>query len=236
MEWVVPQWLGWFSHSLAYDFTKLEKTSHTTFHGHSTCLLWWLTPCEVCFSESKQIHLLPITVSLTEFFCNETSRARAFIRPKTRHHRFCPASCPSGIQRSDKPQHRVPAMWVWVPILGKRFQAQLLEMERSWPAQYFVSSGIDGERSWRMGGKSSGKNVTRNPLHNLLENLLNTWPVLTVFIGLILGTRRLRTEELPPAWATATRALQIVEPSGHPGTPTATHLFAQCLRKQEMRL
>ena len=39
-----------------------------------------------------------------------------------------------------------------------------------------------------MGGKSSGKNVLGNPLHNLLENLLNTRPVLTVFIGLILGT------------------------------------------------
>ena len=54
--------------------------------------------------------------------------------------------------------------------------------------------------------------------------------MLTVFIGLILGTRRLRTEELPPAWATATRALQIVEPSGHPGC-----LFAGDSRKQEMR-
>ena len=148
-ELVVPQLLEWSSHSLAYEITELGKTNHTTFNGpHS-----W----SVSLSKSEQIHLLPITVSLTEFFCNETSRARAFIRPKTRHHRFCPASCPSGIQRSDKPQHRVPAMWVWVPILGKRFQAQLLEMERSWPAQYFVSSGIDGEKSWRTGANTVGK-------------------------------------------------------------------------------
>ena len=57
-----------------------------------------------------------------------------------------------------------------------------------------------------MGGKSSGKNMLRNPLHNpLLENLLNTQPVLTVFIGLILGTRRLRTEEPPPPWTIATK-------------------------------
>ena len=40
-----------------------------------------------------------------------------------------------------------------------------------------------------MGGKSSGKKVWKNPLPNLLENLLNTRPVLTVFIGLILGTK-----------------------------------------------
>ena len=31
--------------------------------------------------------------------------------------------------------------------------------------------------------------MLRNPLHNLLENLLNTWPVLIVFIGLILKTK-----------------------------------------------
>ena len=70
-------------------------------------------------------------------------------------------------------------------------------MERWWPAQYFVSSGIDGERSWRMEGKSSGKNVPMNPLHNLLENLLNTWPVLTVFIDLILGTEKIKDTRTP---------------------------------------
>ena len=83
-------------------------------------------------------------------------------------------------------------MWVGVPILGKQFQTQLSEMARWWPGQYFVSSGIDGERSWRKGGKSSGKSLMRNPLYNPLENLLNTWPVLTVFIGLILGTKEIK--------------------------------------------
>ena len=48
-----------------------------------------------------------------------------------------------------------------------------------------------------MGGKSSGKNVLRNPLHNLLENLLNTRPVLTVFIGLILGTKKIKDRRTP---------------------------------------
>ena len=65
-------------------------------------------------------------------------------------------------------------------------------MERWWPAQYFVNSGIDGERSWRTGGKSNGKNVPRNPLNNLPEKLLSAWRVPTVFIGLILGTKEIK--------------------------------------------
>ena len=43
-----------------------------------------------------------------------------------------------------------------------------------------------------MGGKSSGKNVLRNPLHNLPENLLNTLPLSTMFIGLILDTKEIK--------------------------------------------
>ena len=72
---------------------------------------------------------------------------------------------------------RVPSMWVWVPILGKQFQGQLLEIERWWPAQNFANSGTDGERSWKVGRKSSGENVLRNPFHNLVEKLLNAWPL-----------------------------------------------------------
>ena len=49
----------------------------------------------------------------------------------------------------------------------------------------------------RTRGKNSGKNVLRNPLHNLLENLLNTRPVLTVFIGLILGTKKIKDRRTP---------------------------------------
>ena len=48
------------------------------------------------------------------------------------------------------------------------------------------------ERSWRTGGKSSGKIVQRNPIHNLLEKLLTAWPVPTVFVGLILGTKEMK--------------------------------------------
>ena len=65
-----------------------------------------------------------------------------------------------------------------------------------------------------MGGKSSGKNVPRYPLHSLLENLINTWPVLTVFFGLILGTEKIKYKKPPLAWVTATGAQQIV-PLGH---------------------
>ena len=32
-EWVVPQWLGRSSRSLAYEFTPLAKPSQAAFHG-----------------------------------------------------------------------------------------------------------------------------------------------------------------------------------------------------------
>ena len=68
----------------------------------------------------------------------------------------------------------------------------------------------------KSGRKKRGKNMPRNLLHNLLGNLLNTWPVLTVFIGPILGTKEIRTEEPSPAQATA--ALQSAADSGALGT------------------
>ena len=43
-----------------------------------------------------------------------------------------------------------------------------------------------------MGIKSSGKNEVRNLIHNLLSNLLNTQTVFTIFIGLILGTKKIK--------------------------------------------
>ena len=139
-------------------------------------------------------------------------------------------------------------MWVWVPILGKWFQAQLSWMERRWPAQYLVSSGIDGERSWRMGGKRSGKNVPRNPLHNLPENLLNTWPVLTVFIGLILGTKKIKDSRTPTGlgnsyWGSAdSGAFVTYWEVASPESLSCTHChspvcggFEEGSRKQETR-
>ena len=67
---------------------------------------------------------------------------------------------------------------------------------RAWaslgPEARFWLGSISGERSWRTGGIISGKNVPKNPLHNLPEILLNTWPVLTVFIGLILGAKKIK--------------------------------------------
>ena len=61
----------------------------------------------------------------------------------------------------------------------------------------FGQAQVLGERSWRMGGKGSGQNVPRNPLHNLSENLRNTWSVLTVFIGLILVTKKIKDRGSP---------------------------------------
>ena len=50
-----------------------------------------------------------------------------------------------------------------------------------------------------------------------------------------MAQRRLRTEEPPSTWATATKAQEIVEPSRHPGAPTAARLFTGCSRKQGTR-
>ena len=44
-----------------------------------------------------------------------------------------------------------------------------------------------------MGGKGSGENMPRNLFHNLPEKLLNASPVPTVFIGLILGTKKIKS-------------------------------------------
>ena len=77
---------------------------------------------------------------------------------------------------------------------------QSLSFIMSWSRASCMSFGwaqVPGERSWRTGGKSNGKNVPRNPLHNLPENLLNTWSMLTVFIGLILGTKKIKDRRTP---------------------------------------
>ena len=45
--------------------------------------------------------------------------------------------------------------------------------------------------------KAVGENIPRDPLHTLLENLLNTSPVLTIFIGLIHGTNKIKDRRTP---------------------------------------
>ena len=57
-----------------------------------------------------------------------------------------------------------------------------------------------------------------------------------VFIDLIFAQRRLRSEEPPPTWAAATKAQQIVEPSGHPGAPSATCLHGGFEETRDERL
>ena len=137
-EWVVPQWLGWSSHSLAYKSTQLSKTSHTTFHGLSACPLQWPTPYGPHPAESASLWILTNSPLM----------------------------------------YRCVSNWIF------SVRHQNLSFIRSWS-----QAQVPGERRWKMGGKSSRKNVPRNPLHNLLENLLNTWHVLTVCIGLILSTK-----------------------------------------------
>ena len=60
-----------------------------------------------------------------------------------------------------------------------------------WP----VSSPGRGELKDRR--KKQWENVPRDPLHNLPENLLNACPALTVLIGLILGTEKIKDRRTP---------------------------------------
>ena len=96
----------------------------------------------------------------------------------------------------------------------------------------FRRAQVPGERSWRTGGKSSGENVPRKPLHNLLENLPNTWPGLTVFIGLILGTKMIKDRRTPTHLGNSYGSSPCQSLSA---APTATHLFMGGSRKQETR-
>ena len=140
----------------------------------------------VCFSlnPNKSTSYLLLCLSLRFFFCNEMSRTWASLGPEARQHGLCPAWIPARHDWVTK--HSIESQ------LGKQFQTKLSEIERWWPAQYFVNSGIDGERNWRMGGKSSEKIMLRNRFHNLPGKLLNAWPVPTIFIGLILGTKEIK--------------------------------------------
>ena len=83
--------------------------------------------------------------------------------------------------------------------------------------------------------KKSEKNVLRNPLDNLLEDLLNTWPVITVFIGLILGTKNIKDRRTPTCFGSSYSDTTDSGAFGTHWTPTATHLLAGGLQKQEMR-
>ena len=139
--------------------------------------------------ESKQIYLLPITVSLTQFFCNETSRTWASWVLKPGNMGLDQTQVPVGHNWVAK-HSRVPTTWVWVPTLdkpskttfrnGKMMTCPIKQCHR-WREEL-----KDGwKRQWE-------KNMLRNPFHNLPEKLQNAWPVPTIFIGLILGTKEVK--------------------------------------------
>ena len=147
-EWVVPQLLEWFSHSLAYEITQHAKTNHTTFHGLSTHPLWWPIPCRMCFSLNPSKSTSYLCCVSHWIFCNETSRAWTSLGPKTRHCRF------------------------W---LG------------SSPGKEELKNGR--KKQWEKPARKSAKYLT-------CAQFSLAWS---------LTQRRLRTEEPPLAWATATK-------------------------------
>ena len=106
---------------------------------------------------------------------------------------------------------------------------QSLSFIRSWSQASWVLAGlkVPGE-SWRTGGKSSGKNVLRNPLHSLPENLLNIWPVPTVFIGLIIGTEKIKDRRTPTGlcnsyWGPADGAFGTYQRVASPASLSCSH-------------
>ena len=117
-EWVVPQWLGWSSHSLAYELIQLAKTSHTTFHGWSTCPLQSPTPCGVCFclNPNKSINLT----------------------------------------------YRCVSNWIFA------MRHESLSFITSWSQAPWILARLKvlGERSWKTGGKISGKTCQGLPFIN----------------------------------------------------------------------
>ena len=97
----------------------------------------------------------------------------------------------------------------------------------------FGRAWVLGE-SWRTEGKSSGKNVPKNPFHSLPENLLNSWPVHTVFIGLILGTEKRKDRRTPTGlgnsyWGSADSAFVT-----QPGEARIRTWFLQFLFKDSL--
>ena len=99
-------------------------------------------------------------------------------------------------------------------------------MERWWLAQYFFNRGIDEERSWRTGGKSSGKTcwgilfITCWKICDLCSQFSLAWSLVH---------RRLR---VPPSLGQQLLHSPCQSPSV---APTATHLFTGGLRRQETR-
>ena len=76
-----------------------------------------------------------------------------------------------------------------------------------------MERGAEGQEK-----KTVGKNVPRNLLHNLPENLLNTWPMLTVVNGLILGSKKIKDRRTPTLLGNSYQGTErIVEPSGYTG-------------------
>ena len=93
-EWVVPQLLGWSSHSVAYEVTQLTKTNHITFHGHWTHPLQWPTPCGMCFSLNLNKSTSYLCYVSHWIFFNETSRIWASLGPEASHQGFWPGPSP----------------------------------------------------------------------------------------------------------------------------------------------
>ena len=146
--------------------------------------------------------------------------------------------------------HTLNSLWIWTnaPLTYHCVSHWIFGMRdaRSRSQAVWVSAGLKSQKrraeEWT-GGKSSGENVLRNPLHNLPENLLTTWSVHTVFIGLILGIKKIKDrwtphplgQELlgPSSWWKLWDTLGSNPCQSPSAAPTAACLFMEGSRKQE---
>ena len=122
---------------------------------------------------------------------------------------------------------------------------QSLSFIKSWNQATWVLAGLKsnarGAEGWE--GKAVGKTCQGIPFITCGKNLLNTWPVLTVFNGLILGTKKIKDRRTPAGLGTG--AQQMVKTLGHTKeqtlqspsiAPTATHMFAGGSRNKKWEI
>ena len=95
-------------------------------------------------------------------------------------------------------------LWIWTNlplsyccvsnwIFAMRHQS--MSFIRSWSQ---VLAGLNLRREELKDRRNNQwEKCAKESLHNLPETLLNTWPVLTVFIGLILGAKKIKDRRTP---------------------------------------
>ena len=104
-----------------------------------------------------------------------------------------PVECASLWIRTNPPlTYHCVSHWIFA------MRHQGLSFIKSWPGiMGFGWAQVPRERSWRTGGKSTGKNVLRNPLHNLLEQFTKYLTCAHSFQWFVLGKKKIKDRRTP---------------------------------------